>query len=1124
MECPIEKENSPENNLASDRPISPEKKIPEENKPEEKPPEQQPLEVTPEKQNSEEAKIEKRNARRRSSIGLSILNSLMAPGTEDIPSPVDLKPRPKRAVQVKYEQKKPVVPVIKRAKPIRYSQAAQKVINKYRKSRSIGENSTPPIDKSSKLKFHNICSIRVITPRPSYDPLNLALPDDDQVAANRERLSTVKLVLTPTSQTMIDSIRDSDVVQFNAEMVFGDGDLFATTSSSCENVVESSVETAESSVSSEKDLESQDVRKKSSRRKSLIKGSASPLKSPAKVEKPRNTDYEDEVIESKPTRKSRRSVRPNSDTIEKPENSDDGELQEREKNSKKKRVLVPEQEKIEPNPKRSRRKSGYLIQESVETVTEKTEGNFEKKNVTMLSFFTPKSSKKKEEDSRKAIENARKAEEKARKAEENARKTEEEARKAEEKARKAEEDAKKERKKARRSSAYFGTADRRKNTVKEVSEEPDIVVISECETIASSKSSNKVDLEVIAETTVIATTSSSSSSSLKSKETVTTISTSSTSEASIFSKPPKKEISGMKLNEASTSAPKPSSSAPKLFSLFSPKPKPKLDLNSSQDPISLSDSPVVPKIKEIPKKSIGVKRKEHWGDLHPESYEYMLKMPSQPSVFDKDTTYTIDEKLFNSRSFDESILAVDSVDSELRPIESKVPNLLFPRKSTENLTIEKLSVPDGACTTTIYPPDMKSLVEGSETEDQINRWLNRWKRRVRKDLERELQKEKEKKNGGSKRGRKKRDREEEDSDYEEEGYDDDLENPLVLIGPTGVGKTALIRALAKEANMRIISIGPETDRSGAEIKKKLQESIRSHRVDQQPTRFETTFFKTISSQKEPTPRKQPKDFIQSLIVFEHVDVFFDTADRFGVNGLLEIVNESAVPIIFTCQNDWPRRTAQTELKRPYLEVRLGRNDCNIQKYVQRVVYSCRNVIIDDSTIRQLSESVDHDLQGLLRQAHLYSLAPTKPFPLTSRQLVSSGFDKDWERPGGSSSKTHERLEHLMEEYFDVIPDGFSVISHPEIRRIWDDERRELAVKETRYSENLQSIYEALNGRHSRKELILDVNPFLVQIDRIEREKISKNRRHFHHFKEPSDIPVDGHTLCDFIGAWRINRH
>ena len=196
----------------------------------------------------------------------------------------------------------------------------------------------------------------------------------------------------------------------------------------------------------------------------------------------------------KPTRKSRRSVRPNSDTIEKPENSDDGELQEREKNSKKKRVLVPEQEKIEPNPKRSRRKSGYLIQESVETVTAKTEGNFEKKNVTMLSFFTPKSSKKKEEDARKAIENARKAEEKARKAEENARKAEEEARKAEEKARKAEEDAKKERKKARRSSAYFGTADRRKNTVKEVSEEPDIVVISECETIASSKSSNVIIL------------------------------------------------------------------------------------------------------------------------------------------------------------------------------------------------------------------------------------------------------------------------------------------------------------------------------------------------------------------------------------------------------------------------------------------------------------------------------------------------------------------------------------------------------------------------------------------------------------------------------------------------------
>lgn len=1143
-----------ENSLASDRPISPnqmplEKKPPELNSPEQKPPEQmstegKPLEVTPEKRNLSDTKKEKKDVRRRSSIGLSILNSFMAPGTEDIPSPMDLKPRPKRAVQVKYEQKKPVVPVIKRAKPIRYSfdvgecvavkpclkrpgvkrhvmavtslksltqQAAQKVINKYKNSRNSGEACTPSAEKSSKLKFHNICSIRVITPRPSYDPFHLAMPDDDEVAANRERLSTVDLVLTPTSQAQIDSIRDKDVVQFNAQMVFGDGDPLPTTSSSGESVVETVVETAESSVASEKELESVEVRKKSTRRKSLIKGSASPMKSPAKIEKPRSIDNDDELVESKTTRKSRRSVRVNySDTIEKPEESDDSELQEREKCSKKKRVLVPEPEKVEPNPKRSRRKSGFLKQETA-TEEEKPEEKREKKNVPIHSFFTPKSSKNTEVETKKKEEETRKAEEKARKAEEDARKEEE--------------DAKKARKKARRSSAYFGTSERKKKTVREVSEEPDIVVVSKCET--SSKSSDKVDFEVISETRDIETASSSSSSSFKIHETVI-ISTSSNSEASVISKP-KKALSDTNLNEPSTSsASKPSASAPKLFSLFSPKPKPKLDLNTSQNPISLSDSPIVPKIKEIPKKSIGVKRKEHWGDAHPENYEFMIKMPSQPSLFEEDSTYAINEKLFKSRSLDESIFVVDTADSELRPIESEFPNLLIPTQSTENVTIEKLSVPDKSCPTTLYPPDMKSLVEGADEEEMIGKWLKKWKRRVRKDLEREFEKEKEKKNGGSKKGRKKkRDREDEDSDYDyaEELYDDDLENPLVLIGPTGVGKTALIRAVAKEANMRIISIGPETERSGAEIKKKLQESIRSHRVDQQPTRFETTFFKTISSQKGATPKKQPKDYIQSLVVFEHVDVFFETADRFGVNGLLEIVNESAVPIIFTCQNDWPRRTAQAELKRKFLEVHLGRNELKVQKYVQRVVYSCRDVIIDNSTISKLSKSVNHDLQALLRQAHIYSLAPTKSFPLTSRYLVSSGFDEKWEGPRGSSSKVYERMEHLMEEYRDVLPDVIATTSHPEVRRIWDSERKKFAVKQSRYSENLQSVYEALYGRHSKKNLILDVIPFLVTIDQIEKRRIAGNRRHFHRLiEESAPIPMDGHTLCDVVGVWSFNRH
>uniref|UniRef100_A0A8R1I8Y3 AAA domain-containing protein n=1 Tax=Caenorhabditis japonica TaxID=281687 RepID=A0A8R1I8Y3_CAEJA len=153
------------------------------------------------------------------------------------------------------------------------------------------------------------------------------------------------------------------------------------------------------------------------------------------------------------------------------------------------------------------------------------------------------------------------------------------------------------------------------------------------------------------------------------------------------------------------------------------------------------------------------------------------------------------------------------------------------------------------------------------------------------------------KNSKKKSGRRRRDEDDLDSDedYELEDEENQLQNPLVLIGPTGVGKTALIRTLARQENMRIISTGPESDRTGSEIKKKLQEAMRSHRVDQQSHR-RMTFFTTYT-----TPIILDKEYTQSLIVFEHVDVFFESLDRHGVSALLESVNEASVPVIFTTE-------------------------------------------------------------------------------------------------------------------------------------------------------------------------------------------------------------------------------
>ncbi|EGT56271.1 hypothetical protein CAEBREN_09732 [Caenorhabditis brenneri] len=149
-----------------------------------------------------------------------------------------------------------------------------------------------------------------------------------------------------------------------------------------------------------------------------------------------------------------------------------------------------------------------------------------------------------------------------------------------------------------------------------------------------------------------------------------------------------------------------------------------------------------------------------------------------------------------------------------------------------------------------------------------------------------------------KKSKKKRNGDESEDDDSSDDYEmgnQDLENPLVLIGPTGVLKTALVKALAQYGNMRIIWVGPESNRSDAEIKRQLFGALRSHRVDQQPSQVLSAFFKTVSQTTFVSKEEKPKEFVQSLVIFEHVDVFFDTLDRHGVNGLLEVINDSMFP-------------------------------------------------------------------------------------------------------------------------------------------------------------------------------------------------------------------------------------
>uniref|UniRef100_A0A3Q2XJ85 ATPase family AAA domain containing 5a n=1 Tax=Hippocampus comes TaxID=109280 RepID=A0A3Q2XJ85_HIPCM len=142
------------------------------------------------------------------------------------------------------------------------------------------------------------------------------------------------------------------------------------------------------------------------------------------------------------------------------------------------------------------------------------------------------------------------------------------------------------------------------------------------------------------------------------------------------------------------------------------------------------------------------------------------------------------------------------------------------------LLFSTVEVKEDVLWTEKYQPQHSGDIIGNTASVQmLHSWLKEWKLRADRD-ERNKQKEKKQEEGSN------------DSDWDCRDEDslsaeDSLCNTVLIIGPTGIGKTASVYACAQELGFKVFEVNASSQRSGRLILSQLKEATQSHQVDSQ---------------------------------------------------------------------------------------------------------------------------------------------------------------------------------------------------------------------------------------------------------------------------------------------------
>lgn len=187
--------------------------------------------------------------------------------------------------------------------------------------------------------------------------------------------------------------------------------------------------------------------------------------------------------------------------------------------------------------------------------------------------------------------------------------------------------------------------------------------------------------------------------------------------------------------------------------------------------------------------------------------------------------------------------------------------------------------------------------------------------------------------------------------------------PAILVGPSGVGKTSLVYALASEMGYTILELNASDARTKARIEAKVG-----------PTRENRSLFNE-----------------RLLILMDEIDGLYGRQDQGGIEAVKDLIMSAEVPVVMTANAERDDRIKRLGSKAEIFLFR--RVPPRLVEMFLKQILGKEGIEIDSSILREVVESSNGDMRGAITDLMGVSLSKLI-------DLSSSGRDRSFDLEEG----------------------------------------------------------------------------------------------------------------------------